>query len=624
MRRFSVHILVISMVAGFYLLSCKARTDGELKLSDDQGPVNPAWFVGGDQIIAVCINTSPMVKQRMAAAGLDSAKLRDQVGSTYAKWVEYVSKRRGVLYLESPNADTLIARGLATGIAAGKLSASTPLNKVYDHVQHEFMWGLPAFEPDLSPAVVAAMFPLALAFVEDCSKADLEVDFGTSPSFRATESVAEESGVVGAALIKSTISSTWKKGAIVLKDDSDQLSYGDLTEVGVVLMHEWGHVLGNAHMTGTIMDSTVLTAFARDAAATRDLSANLRDVLFKDAGSIDQWRQLYAPNDCVGQSICYINGIGFNDLPGAVTINYKGALHSMQFFSLDFFSVLLDPGLSALGQFEVKPEASLGEVFQRPRDIAPKPLRMESYVVSNWRTRNYLVKIMVNTNQDETSSSVMLQAECHNATVTIFQGQYPRLYNISAPRTWPKVLDSATYQSVRSAQNCATNTPDFSGLSNSGIDADVKSAIEQLSTPQNWSMGPATDHQPTILPAKESWCATLKSHVSMCLWRRGKLGLVQFKDGQGTSLTSLSPYDAASLAAGDPSLHEGWTGMMPWKDSPQAPGTAAMFRLGVSRNLANRNDASSPNFVLDVSYTQGIWYPAARGSLLSRAGSSSN
>ena len=137
-------------------------------------------------------------------------------------------------------------------------------------------------------------FVRKLNFKKECSDTDLKIIFSAHD--------ATELGDIEPELSYASVFPKQKTMWITNHNseaDQDQhgqwrsLNYEDPYMLQLVLLHEWGHIFGNRHVPGTIMDESLLSLQIEALRESMFLGERQRDLIFGNILKIDFTRELY-------------------------------------------------------------------------------------------------------------------------------------------------------------------------------------------------------------------------------------------------------------------------------------------------------------------------------------------
>ena len=603
-------ILLIGLTA-----SCRGRGSASQQKSETI-VADPAWFTGADKPIRVCFDYSNAVNAQFPK-GDAKLQLGTRIIYGYMSWMAYLHNKA-----LQPTLDLATAR---------KIKNLQPFsdNKVtvlWD-VPKTFKQGLGdptqlCAQPQSSKPTVGDVdqaFPVALAFVDHCEDAELEVHFGTKPSFPISES-NEPASVVGAAIVRPSDASSGKGGgAIVLPDEGTQMKYADLIEPTLTLVHEFGHVFGTPHVAGTIMDPDYLKLFFADAVATRNVDRVFRSTLFGNtAWSIDQWRQMVLckttpENPTFGNGINLGTSFGaFQSFAAPSTSIGLGGYYFYPFGTNDYvFSI--PPEAIKSGHVEVETDTKIAEVFHRRPELNVAPIYHQSLVMNQWLGKKYLLKVQMNAN-DDTGSNVEVTKECPTSNLMIYEG-YNR-YRTNLPRVLrPAAIDHYAENQIYAFAKCLDNDKSFVEFDAAEFAKKINMASAEKvfasARKAAWNLTALSETRSYILPKKHQWCGDYRGDT-LCVWREGALASFEISTAKGYFQNVLTPYVKKYLNA-DAGFKEVWVGGLHYQTDIFNQGEGYPMRIGFKNDPATDPDVL--NYELDIDLIYGMYFPMATGTL---------
>ncbi len=228
--------LPLLLMTGLFFSTCQSRRLSHFQAVDQSN--HAAWFTKstmlGRQSIKACI-----LNDRSGFS--DSYALGEAVKETFYQWIGYIDDKN----VEDGNANDAFIRDLV--------------------------------------------------LQDDCETADLKIVFGPHDTEALGPIVPELS--YASVFPKQRIMWITEHGENLLaRSDGHwrRLNYRDPYMLRLVLMHEWGHIFGNRHVPGTIMDESVLDFQIHALAESSFLNTDQRKFIFdRTRGKIDFTRELY-------------------------------------------------------------------------------------------------------------------------------------------------------------------------------------------------------------------------------------------------------------------------------------------------------------------------------------------
>lgn len=602
MRIYTCKILILILS----LLGCRARTSTSSVQADSVVQSNPSLFFGGNQAIQICVQMSDAVKTRLSkSTQFPVSTLKKTVFETYAYWVFYMLQKG-------------VQKSFSYEQALAKVPIGTfPLNTKPSDVRSvkveerlEFPW------PDtsnVSAADIQKAFPVAIAWVDNCRDADLEVHFGTKPTFANSEVTGEADLVLGAIYTDKNPHprhSGWHRGAIVLQDQSESIDYKDTVDAEFILMHEWGHVLGVPHVVGTVMDPNILTTFAMDSKNSREFDSFLRPLLFNRNIDVDRWRQLVICQ----QLSCSSAGLTMGLLGATADINEKTGLDRFQFGYLgDLSSANPTPTVSRnFGKIETENSTNIAEVFRRPMEVHADPVFHKTIVINRWLNKSYLTKAMFNGNAPNTPP-ISVQGDCRGKKIKIFESGFTYGYQPVLPWYLNQVKQLTPLIKTKEFADCVQDTTIFPEQTYLQINENQKQRLSKmvykLETQQSELYGlPRTPWQ--NLPQKNTYCTYQVNGVELCLYHKGNLAVMRIGSPKNTELLLLAPILPEGIQD-EPRFKYAWGSKMDTK-LPGFDNTNFPVRIAISDDIGN---APQIQYEFAVNLLAGIWYPLMSGTL---------
>ena len=589
--------------------SCKSRLDSGLAGARVENDI--AWFTGGDRPINVCIRVSDAVvaANHAARANITIAYLSQAIGMTYTAWYKYMVSRGVQPYFPTIEADP---------VPADSYQSWGALNHKY-YLEHAMQFPT---EVVATPAQRAQAFPGTLNFIVDCSKADLEFNFGTTPSFAVEDRSSNESTLGYVAPDQRSPKGSWRRGAVIVAG-TELISYEDALEPTFVLMHEWGHILGVPHVEGTIMDPEELRLSTNSFRALRGLNPAVRTISFFSAYMIDRWRNLMLCQ----RLDCSYQGSIFGVLDAEVQTSPDS----------DELTWILDMGSDAAQQLQVavdqakakgvkngnifdwtstvpeKPQPIV-KIFRRPDNVSVPELFHESRSIEMWTGKSNLVKLLMNTSKPG-ESPIQFVGDCKDQHVNLFSSMFGSGSSIVFSDNWIPTMDVASPLSPLEAYRaCAGDRSLIYDL----LATDLKQLLrERAQFPVDlsaWHFYTEFNGPVNVFPKQETWC-TQMSFGEFCLWRRDNFAFFTTQYG-GKYYVGVF-YQYGSTIKNGP-YSEVWKTVMYIHDPKDAdPSSRRPFLVRLALDQDMKQSPSVVGFTMDqeVSGSGYAWLPFTKGTM---------
>ncbi len=529
---------------------CKQRSSASAVLSVDQNAV--AWYVGAETPLSICVKASAAVTSHLAKGGKPQKVLEYTVWRTYFNWLYYLyNKGLQPVFLPPDGAHTYT------------VDSASKTDWDWGHEGEIYGWGgkfnavgststtFPNSPERASKQELAVAFPIGMTFTDDCDAADLEVHFGTSPNFALKTDAAEPASVLGRSVLSGGTSTTSRRhGAIILPEHGEELNYDDIAEADVMLMHEWGHVLGVPHVVGTIMDPEELGRFMKNAKLTRGVVPPYdRMSQFFFTSQIDHWRELafcqkksncenfgqaYEGTSALGQ-LHADTGLEFLTIPNQTTTSL------LEVDKKDSQVIHLASDANA-DQLEVEQATDLVEVFRKPDSLHAPKIYNQARVVNRWINGQFLLKTLMNVN-DRDSSAIAAVADCQGQSFSLFQSLHFSNWGDSNSRTYFPAGTIPSDVGRKLLADCLGTVDDATKLSKTELTEAQKQdlgkrakVVHDRFQTQTLTLRGDPDHG-VVLPKADTMCGAFVQGLNICLWRSGDVAAIQVQEASGATET---------------------------------------------------------------------------------------
>lgn len=606
------------------LLTCKSRLQtSDLRISHN----SVGWFLDASQPLTICVNASRNVREHLAEGGEVDGILKYSIWRTFMSWIVYLDRKNIQPLYELPQ--NLGQLGilkhrtehygfLKAGMSYGWLGTIVPVQINSEE--------LPKPKTNPTTEELKSSFPSSIRFVNNCDDAEIELHFGTQPSF--SDDVAQEPKSV---LARSHLSPTKSKsgrlhGAIVLVDHGEELNYDDRSEMDVLLMHEWGHVFGVPHITGTIMDPEEIADFFLDAKVTRNILTPFERIKnFEGRLRIDHWRQLTFCRGG-GWSPCLVSGDSLIGLEATALVSSSGGLQS-----LDVKPAQRDAGEkkyivavkeSGGDKIEIKEKApnkdksiNADEIFRRPGISSIQPIFHQSQTVERWISGDYVLTTEMNTNDKSQKNlpSVRAMADCSGRSFSIFNNEtYHRSGEFNIVPFEPNNTHFAD-RAARELNLCTKVVGDIFKVKVAQLSEPERAEREKLIPYINLTLNSGklqllNDQPPrAYIVSEELRCRPFAAGIALCFWQKENIGIMQLRSRDAIQTcfpTEIYLSETDQKATG---FKQSWgcEFNLSHADWPKDEKFRPILRI----NLQKRFSFTSVNpAVIDIFLGNGLWY----------------
>jgi hypothetical protein len=574
---------------------CKARKkpDSATKAIYNQS----AWYVGARQPIHVCVNYSDPVKKALGGGNPSLTKeyLEWMTWYSFLTWIQYLDLKGIQSKAEfdgrgPPETSTIFESSLKRwsnikDINIDSMYMDSYVNFAADILTTPTPEPIPLMFHHFTDLDIDRSFADSLLFENDCARADLEVHFGTKPTIQLSEPNNQNSTKLGSAVKGEKPSDGRRvKGAILLVDHGNQLSYDDVYEPLYVLTHEWGHVFGVPHIDGTIMDPQELAEFMATAKLLRhhsplnNLIGNQRKGLLWNV-AIDHWRML-APcrrNTCIVQGLFLENIISHSVFSKNYKLDWfkiphdrKDYWHSpldsekskvvnfskpIDFFksekltngngdwNIPFFTHSKAIERTAFGDLHFTPEQDLPlkEIFIRDQIADSEKIYHGAYSASQWINSKFVVTTSVNSNQPK-SPAIKVRVDCEGKSAVIFRSRNFGGNSSLVSLPWLERNSPLTQKLKDLSESCKFENQEIFNLDAFKVEKFEEKLVSDTASFKNperyvlqndaWLQKKQVDM--TTIEGK-NFCGQFINDLQVCLWFNATLAVLTLKNNQGQS-----------------------------------------------------------------------------------------
>jgi hypothetical protein len=606
MQNRSNQLILILLIFNFF--ACKQRSASALS-DASLFTAEQAWFTGITKPIRICVNMDPKIPQVLQRSPKDTQiAIESLLIKTYGGWLQYLIDR-GI----QPELTMLQARMLLNlppyepqGERVIEVTAQPEVRAMAQ--LYEFSESAPILT---QPEKWKFVYPAALSFLEDCdhdqSNADLVVQIGgreqSSNGGTTVPNVMDDrESVLG--MVSSQLDPAKNKlnRFMHIRGPSKILSYRQLLFPQLIMMHEWGHILGVPHVPGTVMDSTELLDFSEQLTLVETLPDRALPTLFDSLIAIDR-KKILLP--CYERA-CVVQGTWLGRFPRQLSYELKTADFKLH---RDF-----PPGVEPIEVVKEDARNSI-EVFKRP-DVQ-EPIYHGYYTFLH--DMNITVqRVFVNTNGSD-DANILTKFQCPTGTIVYFEANKV-VHGVSVPAyTWNEKSLGSSLEQIDQLTSCME--PEGDSPEATATRANMKEIKVQAianynksrqfmrtyfeSTPWTF-MNP--NHEPWSLPVAHTKCGKVGSQFDLCLWRNGDLGVATLQRGGLQQVIPLTRVKSMVASSGSESWGGSFRGTPPdFVTQSELSFFSFGFRVYAEKNSL-RAGSERINVFVAPSASMGSWY----------------
>lgn len=529
--KFNRIIVVLLLV----VVACKTRPS---TLASSVPSDAVALFVGADKPILTCIQQDQAIAKSLGLS--DSAVatwLRFITFNSYARWIAYAASRKiqplgSLAQMQQITGRQTILDSTASWFDV--INADIPEMK--------------AVKSNLATPTrdqVLSGFPVAMGFTTNCERADLVVHFGSSP-IDPQKSVIQEPGTILGQLIPKSAEKndeTWTKGAIIVAGPTADFSYEGFLGPSMVLMHEFGHMLGVPHVPGTVTEPDELADFVLQMKKMQGLSTNLKSKVLAGFTSVDLSRILM-----LCESPCSLSGIWLGLAEALTSYSHKQGITSLTYKMIDKYVTGFGANTKP-PQFDS--DQPLAQIFRKPKPFDREVYHNYSTVFTQWPYAGTPIQTSVNTlNNDNMLFKIVMS--CGSQKLPIFisdrmiHGRPMREFN------WQEIDESKYIDRIMDFWHCwlggLQKESDIESLRDLLVHQGqmMRNALNTLFFKNiPWSF--ISPDKEEMVPRNQSWCGMVLSKLELCIWRKDDIALASLmRNGQSYTV----PLNVVSKSGG--------------------------------------------------------------------------